>query len=299
MDFFITAYQYLNECKIKIERDFLQQRMQSHPDYPSLVSLTDALDELHISYSTVIIDKDKLHELQFPLLAHTTNNGSEDFEIINNLNSANDSEFLKRWNGIVLIAESISTIRNKEHNALQKEKRGNGNKIVIAISALTVIYLSVFLFHFDLTVLLLSFLNALGIFISALIVMRSMGKDNILIQKLCITYGKYGCDKLLQSKAASIFKGAGWGDIGLVYFTGIFLCLLLANISGNSVFILPLLLIPFTLSFAFTFFSVWYQWRVVKNWCKMCLIVVGIVWLQSLTLIDTFSHFVFPTSSLT
>src|SRR6202000_3224037 len=41
-----------------------------------------------------------------------------------------------------------------------------------------------------------------------------------------------------------------------------------------------LLLVPCSFAFLGSFFSIGYQWRVVGSWCKMCLLVVAVIWLQ-------------------
>lgn len=77
MEFYKTAAKYLQHCNIGVSKTFLRSRMQSHPDYPSLVSFTDTLDEIGLPYSAVIADKEKYRELQYSLLAHTKPDGKE------------------------------------------------------------------------------------------------------------------------------------------------------------------------------------------------------------------------------
>lgn len=68
---------YLQNFNIWVSKLFLCSRMQSHPDYPSLVSFTDTLDETGLVYSAVIADKEKYHELQYPLLEYVKRGETE------------------------------------------------------------------------------------------------------------------------------------------------------------------------------------------------------------------------------
>ena len=81
--------------------------MQSHPDYPALVSLTDTLEELKITFEAIRVEKDFVHKMSFPLLAHTLKNHQEEFEKINSISEITPS-FYKNWDGIVFLSEKVS-----------------------------------------------------------------------------------------------------------------------------------------------------------------------------------------------
>lgn len=66
MEFYQIAYRYLRLCKISVSQAFLLQRMRSHPDYPSMVSLVDTLDEINVKYQAVVVDKENYRELAHP-----------------------------------------------------------------------------------------------------------------------------------------------------------------------------------------------------------------------------------------
>jgi len=114
-----------------------------------------------------------------------------------------------------------------------------------------------------------------------LIVMHGFGKSNKITEQLCRVDGRgNGCDRVLNSGAGKFWEGVGISDIGLIYFATLFLFLLLGSIHNFSSQVILVLSIPASTAFVFTFFLFWYQWRIVKAWCRMCLIVSGLVWLQ-------------------
>lgn len=114
-DFFNTAYNYLRVSNIVIDKLFLRQRMLSHPEYPSLVSLTDTLDELGIKYEALVSDKSMYLDFKYPLLLHLKNNGSEYFSLAVSPDSllSNNAFILNAWDGISLFVENGSIIRCK------------------------------------------------------------------------------------------------------------------------------------------------------------------------------------------
>jgi len=80
----ITLYNWLRELKIPISKTYLKQQLHCHPDYPSLLSITDTLTDLGIENTTVQIQKDQLHEVTPPFLVHLNSNGGEFVVIRNN-----------------------------------------------------------------------------------------------------------------------------------------------------------------------------------------------------------------------
>jgi len=87
----------------------------------------------------------------------------------------------------------------------------------------------------------------------------ALGKRNKLTEQLCDKDGHGDCDKVLKSKAGKIWKEITMSDIGLVYFAGLFLFLVLNTAIGDISASLLLLSIPSALSILFALFSFFYQ----------------------------------------
>jgi len=280
MQFYQLAYRYLKLCKIKIHHGFLQQRMQSHPEYPALTALTDTLDELNLDYKALLVEKENVQQLAFPVIAHTYKDGGN-FEIVTSMLQMQNPFFQKNWDGIVLTVEHGSKINNRHHGLLIKEKKYSTNVTITIASAVMLLLMLLFLQHFTLLIFTLSLFSLAGIFVCSFIIMHSLGKDNAITKQLCKTDGTDSCDKILNSNMAGMFKIAGLADIGLMYFTALLFYLALftlINISETSQIILAF---PLALSFVFSLCSLWYQWRIARAWCRMCLLVVAIIWLQA------------------
>ncbi|HEY4111873.1 vitamin K epoxide reductase family protein [Puia sp.] len=127
-------------------------------------------------------------------------------------------------------------------------------------------------------------LSLAGIFICRLIHLHLMKRDSPLGEKLCSTGGRFDCDRVLGSSLGKISKNIHLGDVGLAYFIAQSLFLLLESINGKAADSINILTLPYLFAFALTLASLFYQAFIIKAWCKMCLLVVTIVWLQGLAL---------------
>lgn len=287
MEFLRIAHRYLAACGIRIPYSFFRERLETHPDYPSLFSLTGTLDELGLAYRALRVEKDRLAELDFPLLAHTRHNGQEGFEILHSAGSPahRQDQFLERWDGIVLMVKPGQPVVHPGYDQVHKAQKRFRRRAAALSAGIVLAGMLAFTNGFNAPALLFALLSAAGMGLSAAIVLRTVGQDNAVADRLCHADGTGGCDEVLQSRGGRLGPDTSLGDAGLVYFTGTLLFVLLAVLTGNARGSLSLLLVPAALSLPFTLFSLWYQWRVVGKWCRMCLLVVGILWLQAIVVV--------------
>lgn len=124
-----------------------------------------------------------------------------------------------------------------------------------------------------------------GIYTCRLIILHLQHRDSPLGAKLCSTSGKFNCDKVLRSGLGKISKNIHLADIGLAYFISQSLFIILESINGRIASCTEIITIPCLLAFAISCFFLGYQAFLIRSWCKMCLIITGLVWLQQLVLI--------------
>lgn len=294
MEFYKTALKYLKQCEVQFSKSFVRSRMLSHPDYPSLVSFTDTLDEMRLPYSAVIADKQKYSELKYPLLAHYKQDVGDNFLLVSSADQfkKGDRVLLEKWDGIAVMVESRASVDHEEHTECLLDEKRKGKRFFVAACCFAALLIGIAVYNFTASSLALMLLSIAGIASCGLIILYSMGKDNAITNQLCSADGAFGCDKVLHSKAAVLWKGVGLGDVGLMYFTGVAIFLALSVLTHSTIAAFSLLVLPFVLSTVFSAFSLWYQWKVVKKWCKMCLIVIAVLWLHSIIFFNLpFPHF--------
>lgn len=128
-----------------------------------------------------------------------------------------------------------------------------------------------------------------GVYVCRLIILHLMNNDSPLGKKLCGNSGKFNCDTVLTSDLGKVSKNIHLADVGLIYFISQSLFLILETINGKSSGCIAIITLPCLLAFALTFVSLAYQAFVIKSWCKMCLLVVSIIWLQAIMLVMHFA----------
>ncbi len=269
---------------------YLKDRLLSHPDYPSIASITDTLDDLGIDNAAMVVDKEKVIELPVPFLAlgYAKN---ESFTIVNDTLTFLRSAGFKDWNGIVVVGERPALWSRKENSAwLEKEKRKMELfQWVIAACSLFVVAMIVFNFSWLTCILLLS--SFAGLFISALLMQQELGYTNPIAEKLCGVGENTDCSTVTTSKGAKLPFGFSWADVGVVYFSSLCLSLSISILTGNSADVKGVLPLVSVLSLPFTIYSVYYQWKVVGKWCTLCLLILAVLWTQAVGL---FSAGFFP-----
>jgi thiol-disulfide isomerase/thioredoxin len=276
--------QWLSGVGIKVSHNYLKQQLQTHPDYPSMLCITDTLEGLGIEYAAVQIEKEQLPEIPVPFLVHLTGNGGE-WVIVKNRDHLDQQFplFFERWKGTVLAAEKTEGWHNTDNEKeLQKEKRASLQNIIILCLG--------FVFAFTIMVTSGSNLQAsvlmtaiAGLFISWLIVSKDLGIDNKLANQVC--GAATDCNAVIHSKAGKLPGGLSWGDIGLVWFSFQTLFLVISILSENAYQAQSLLTFSAIFYLPFAVFSLFYQWRIAKKWCRLCLMVVGILITQAVLLL--------------
>lgn len=129
------------------------------------------------------------------------------------------------------------------------------------------------------------FISLTGLFVTSLLLWHETDKNNPLLQKVCTGIAKGNCNAILTSKQAKVFNWLSWSEVGFFYFSGAFLSLLFLGSHLISSFALlglfNLLALPYIV------FSIYYQWKIAKQWCVLCLAVQVLLALGGINIIDS------------
>ncbi len=295
--------QFFLKNNIKIDKNEISLQLLSHPHYPSLSSITDLFNHFDVENLALKVENDLETFLQLPgtFLGQINNNKVEDLLLVTKVNNGvklvfsekksefkSINEFLDLWTGIVVIIEKSDKKIKGKSDFTNYVKKG-----IIITSFICLGYVliksqpSLFqIIHF--------LLSVVGIYISYLIVQHELGFHSKILDKFCSSQNKKtNCDAVLSSNGATLFGLFKLSDVGLVYFGSFVTVWLMLALNESHDFAIIYLLS--TLVIPFTFFSVYYQWKVVRSWCPLCLSVVSILWLQFgvLFLNNSFLHQLF------
>jgi thiol-disulfide isomerase/thioredoxin len=279
-----TVYNWLREMKIPVSKTYLKHQLLSHPDYPSLLSITDSLNELGIENTAVHIEKEQLHDVPIPFLAHLNDDGGE-FCVVRNKKQPDQEVpgFFNRWSGVVVAAEKPENWHHKLNAEWRNKDSKKTKTLLLTLSILTVLIFLSSIISFDWMRAALLLIAAGGVFVSWMIVSKDLGIENKIADQVC---GKDAdCNSVIHSNIAKLPFDIGWSDAGIIYFPFLLLALLIASFNNSLTSIYLLLVLLAGASIPLSIVSIYYQWKVIKKWCRLCLVTVALLWLQIIVLL--------------
>jgi hypothetical protein len=296
----------LKELNIKVSKSVVNS-LKNDLDYPSLVSITNLLAELRVLTVSLLVKKEQLYEIPYPAIAHISKNGGHfvalqklEDEIIHyvdpdiGLIKESLKDFEKKWTGVALLVEANE--KSGEDGYAEKRK----HEVFIQYSdyliwLLVGVLLVVPTVLFPLYTLPSYLLKIVGGVFCFLLLQKQFGTSSKAVAAFCTMGSKSNCDAVILSAGSKLFGIVSLSELGMVYFIGGLLSIMLSAFAGISTngftAVLSIVLLPFTL------LSVYYQWQIVKAWCPLCLAVMLIVWLEVFALYP-WTGFSFSTTAL-
>lgn len=280
----------IKELRIDVSKPTVQYQLNEHPEYPSLLAISDSLNGWRIPHETYRVDKGEYaaEDLSFPLIAHLGDGGGR-FILIHNIANGKvtytnetekkavmeETEFLKKWDGILLYAEK--TEHSGEENYRMEQLKGWFDQARVPfLVLLLLVCVAAVVNETELSMAYGALLavKLLGVAVSVLLLVYSIDGNNPFIQNLCSLGKENNCNAILKSDAAKVTSWLSWSEVGLFYFAGSLLCLLVNPQSVNLLAWLCLAALPYT------FYSIGYQIK-IKNWCVLCCTIQGLLWLEA------------------
>jgi len=251
----VATIAFLKHMNVRVTTTAAIEELHRHPDYPSIASISDALNHWRLPNICIKADCDRLSTLPVPFMTHLLRKGGlfavvthvhedkityVDPERTNDLITELITEFVKDWSGIVLIAEKYDHSGEENYALLRRRERLRQNRISLALFGCLALINCIVWFkpgpYFVSPVLLLVFLllQYTGLFVSALLFWHEPGNTGSVLGQICSARRNYNCSAVLHSKAAKIW-GVSWSELGFCYFAGGFLFALLAPVTASSV----------------------------------------------------------------
>jgi uncharacterized membrane protein/protein-disulfide isomerase len=286
--------------KVKISDTTLTREIDQHPDNPSLLSISDVLNTYGVENLGIRFDESRFAEIPVPFV--TQINGVKinlNFftivkEIKDGLVRFIDPEkrgwstlviqdFIERCSGVALLMEVGDDAGEKDYLKSRREEKKQSAKnylTALSIPAIFIIACILTLANYGTSFLLpvvFSMLTLAGAITTTLLLWYELDQHNPILKQICSAGKKVDCGAVLQSKASKI-AGISWSVIGFSYFMGLLLFLLFEGITRPSI----LFIVTWINAIAVPYvaFSIYYQWKVVKQWCVLCLSVQAILLLQ-------------------
>ncbi|MFC3560534.1 vitamin K epoxide reductase family protein [Pedobacter jamesrossensis] len=281
----------LKSLKVKVTASAADACLTDHPEYPSILALSDCLRDWNMDNQTYRIDKADFQtgDLLFPFAAHFTEMGGR-FILVhviekgivhytdeeNRQGIMDEQEFLSRWDGIAFHAEKKPTSGEKDYQ--EKYLKDILQRILFPFAilfCLAIFGLAIASHPFSLSYVIVCSIKLIGTGISTLLLVQSINSQNPFIKNICGLAGKSDCDSILKSEAAQITAWLSWSEVGFFYFMG---SLLLLLVHPSLIYLTAWLNV---LALPYTIYSITYQYR-NKSWCILCCSVQFLLWAEFL-----------------
>jgi len=283
-DFWETAYEWFKRTGNKINKNYIKEELATHPDYPSLISLTDFLESGAMSYKVLQADSSYVHKVNYPLLAHIKQSGNQQMIIIESAMAwENQKEILDYWTGIVMYAEKNAKWQNEHYILCQNdEKKRRVIPVAFIIIALTLLFISTAKFTYLINSELIKIsafglLSLSGIILSVAAIGTELGVQNDITRQVCGAVSNGGCEKVLKSSFSKGIGGITPADGSVLYFTTQFIVYLFGSVY------LPFIQFIFIIALgciAIVAWSIYTQAIKLKQWCALCLAIAAVLVLQ-------------------
>ena len=289
-----TTLNLIQCLKVPVTKTSLIETLENHHSFPSLLSISDCLDKVNVANVALRIDKEKLEDLPRPFVAHT-NKGRGNFMLITSVDGdtvtyLNDlgrpmvrgkSEFLRKWDNIVLLVEKDSFSGDPDYKSNRRKERFKTSGIPFVVTTTIILSLVAIFLNARLAVSssILIIAKLIGTMVSVLLLWFEIDKENPTLKNICTSGRKTDCTAVLGSKQSKLFKIISWSEIGFFYFAGG----LLFSLIGSSQSVFGILSWMNLVAIPYTIFSIYYQWKVVKQWCPLCLVIQALLIVEFLS----------------
>lgn len=276
----------LTALKVPFTESYTKQRFETMP-FMTLFGVTQLLKEYGVeSFGYNITDKEEIGAISAPFVAQTRGGlvlvskvGADSVTYITE-GVAEDmplDEFKQAWTGTILYATASAGAREPDYSKhwrmclIDKAKTW----LLCALGLALIVYLLIVNHTWrDISVIALTVIDLIGIWLTFLLVQKSLSIKNPVADKVCGVLQEGGCDSILKTSASSFFGIFSWSEVGFTYFGVSLIAMLIYPAAIHWLALINICCLPYTV------WSITYQKFVAKHWCTLCVSVQLSLWLQ-------------------
>ncbi len=278
-----TVISYLSYLGIPISKGYVSRLIQSHPDYPSLMSVSDVLQRLGVPHQAVRMRGSKVKDLAPPFLLKSESDATE-FQFIK---TQKDLPGLNKLSeeilAIVLQVEPIKELTDTyNNNARRKDYIWQWSAGILGITTICILGLLSAPLWSDWLYAGITVTALVGLMLGYVLFIYDLGIKNESIKAFCDAGKRTSCDLVLHSDKARLFGGVKLSDAVFAYFIFQTLSIFfLLTVPGYGPTVLPILATLSLLVLPMGGYLIYVQFAEVKSWCKLCLLVDGLLVVQA------------------
>lgn len=276
----------LAALKVPYTDEYTRQRFEGMP-FKTLFGVVQLLKEYGVEASGYRLgDKTHIASLKVPFVAQTDGglvivtrigDGTADYLTQGTPEQMPLSEFENVLTGVVLTVNATQQAREPDYAThWRRQFIGRAKGVVMwALLGVLAAYLLVENGTWRyLSVWFLMAVDAFGLWLTFMLVQKSLKIKNPTADKVCGVLQTGGCDSILKTDASSFFGIFSWSEVGFTYFGVSLLAMLISPATIHWLALINICCLPFTL------WSIWYQKFRARHWCTLCVCVQASLWMQ-------------------
>lgn len=276
----------LGQLGVRFTREYANRQFEAM-SFKSLFGLSQLLKSYGVeSEGLVLSDKSEIEKLTPPFIAQTSGglviatsigNGSIGYLSQGVEERMPLQEFEKAWTGTVFLAFPTERAGEPDYCAHREAMVFTKVRNVGLVVCLAALFCYLFVgngIYRHVSTVLLTLLDLGGLYLTYLLVQKSLKIHNKAADNVCRVLQEGGCDSILETKASKFFGIFGWSEVGFTYFSVSLLCLLMFPEWICYLALCNACCLPFTV------WSIWYQKFRAKVWCTLCVSVQTTLWLS-------------------
>ncbi|XLS30476.1 vitamin K epoxide reductase family protein [Flavobacteriaceae bacterium M23B6Z8] len=285
-----TLMKLFKKKRISVDKNAFSYYLKSHPEYPQILSIVNALDHFNIKYGVYQADsiqevaasdncflgtfRGKNGNVRLALVEHKNNY----FKV--NATKLPENIIEKSWGNMALILEDNPELK----------KTYSKNVIAKSITVGLVLTLILISAGFSTSVLGFSLLAAIGVLLSMFALKDVFNFNNAFQEKICTISKQSDCKTVITSKKWKLFKLLDFADLSFAFFVSQLLLLIILSILDLSIPFFRVQFFALIMTPLFAIPSIYYQKFVVKVWCPVCLGIVLTLTLEFFFIFLIFKH---------
>lgn len=283
-----AAFTYAKSQNIILDKEEFQFQIETHPDYPSLLAFADAFSFFKIPNIATKVYVDQIESLPNAFVVLLGENRKEDylafvtekdgkyqFDNEKQTKKLNITELKQYWRDVVFLAEKPGDF------ASTKPKNNYLTSTILCVFVLLIVGI-IYWFSSSVFAVLFGAISMVGIFLSVEALKTELGIESKVSKNMCNIVANADCSKVINSEKNSWLKNFKISDISIWFFGSQLFSLILFSVfeaTGNYFSFLFFILIS---SVSMTLYSIYFQYKVEKKWCPICLSIIVLIYVELL-----------------
>ena len=275
---------FLDAIEVRYNKQFADKLYYEHPHRYNMYGLKKMLDVYGVKTLGVRIDSKDLLSLNYPCILHTYGNfaigldcGADTITFLQNGKRVTISHdaFKQTWTGNALVVEETTEADEPDYKSHHREEilaKAKLYCIPVMLVLSSIIGVVTRIQEMGLFPIMRLLLNTVGVFVCAMLMQKQLMGESHYGDKVCNLFNHADCNSILDGPKAKIF-GISWSEVGMGYFTANILLITLYRESVGTVSIIN------WIAMFYGVWSIYYQWRIAKSWCVLCVISQIVIWL--------------------